>query len=145
MNRVKGTMPKTRTIVLLFVIGAGIVVLCLVLFPSGPAASTGNTIAVLPLTEVQGDSPPSEYFADGVTEDLLNMLSKVAAIDVISYQTIIQYKGSVKSIHDIGNELHAGSILRGTFRARETVCASTASSSMFRMEDRCGRKRSTAM
>jgi eukaryotic-like serine/threonine-protein kinase len=85
---------------------------------SHPAGPNGKTIAVLPfenLTEQKED----EYFSEGITDDILTQLSKIADLKVISRTSVVQYKGTKKTIHDIGKELNAGVILEGSVRRAE--------------------------
>ena len=71
-----------------------------------------QSIAVLPLTNLSG-GPQEEYFADGMTEELINALSKISALRVISRTSVMQYKGAHKPISDIARELHADSVVEG--------------------------------
>jgi TolB-like protein/Tfp pilus assembly protein PilF len=74
-----------------------------------------KSIAVLPFKSLS-DDPEQEYFSDGITEDILNNLSKIADLNVKSRTSTIQYKGSNKSIPEIGDELSVDIILEGTVR-----------------------------
>jgi serine/threonine protein kinase/tetratricopeptide (TPR) repeat protein len=82
--------------------------------PSAPAANH-KTIAVLPFADLSGN-PGNEYFCNGITEDILTQLSKIADLNVISRTTMMQYQGSKKSLKQIGHELQAGVILEGSVR-----------------------------
>ena len=82
--------------------------------PSAPAANH-KTIAVLPFTDLSG-SQGNEYFCNGITEDILTQLTKIADLSVISRTTMMQYQGSKKTLKQIGHELHAGVILEGSVR-----------------------------
>ena len=95
----------------------GVAVVCFILFfPYAPSSVAGNkTIAVLPFTNLAGDKD-EEYFADGMTEDILTQLAKIGEINVISRTSVMQYKGTTKSIREIGKELNAGVILEGSVR-----------------------------
>jgi len=84
-----------------------------------------QALAVLPLTNLSGD-PDQEYFADGMTETLINELGKVSKPRVISRQSIMQYKGSKKTLQEIARELSVDVVLEGTVdrsgdRVRVTV------------------------
>ena len=74
-----------------------------------------KTIAVLPFTNMSGDQQ-DEYFSDGMTEDILTHLSKIADLKVISRTSVMQYKGTKKTIREIGKELNAGVVLEGSVR-----------------------------
>ncbi len=72
-----------------------------------------QALAVLPLANLSGD-PEQEYFADGMTEALITELGKVSKPRVISRQSIMQYKGSKKSLQQIARELNVDAVLEGT-------------------------------
>jgi TolB-like protein/DNA-binding winged helix-turn-helix (wHTH) protein/Flp pilus assembly protein TadD len=72
-----------------------------------------KSLAVLPLNNLSGD-PEQEYFADGMTEALIAELGKISAPRVISRQSIMQYKGSKKSLREIARELNVDAVLEGT-------------------------------
>jgi adenylate cyclase len=91
-----------------------------VVFPwSGPASALAGPllprIAVLPLANISPD-PNDEYFADGLTEELITVLSQIKGLRVISRTSTSQYKGTAKSITQIGAELGAESVLEGSVR-----------------------------
>ncbi len=94
---------------------AAILALVVIFWPSHPAESNARTIAVLPFTNLAGDKE-EEYFSDGITEDVLMQLAKIADLNVISRTSVMQYKGTTKSIREIGRELNAGVILEGSVR-----------------------------
>jgi len=70
-------------------------------------------IAVIPFVNV-GPDPSNESLADGMTEELIYTLSKVAGLEVIAQTTVLNYKGAQKSVTEIGQELHVGSLLEGS-------------------------------
>jgi adenylate cyclase len=72
-------------------------------------------IAVLPLRNLSPD-PNDEYFADGMTEELITALSSVTELAVIARTSVMQYKGSPKRIAEIGRELNAGTLIEGSVR-----------------------------
>jgi serine/threonine protein kinase/Tfp pilus assembly protein PilF len=82
---------------------------------SRPGAVNGKSIAVLPFTNMSGNAE-DEYFSDGVTEDILTQLSKISDLNVISRTSVMQYKGTKKTIREIGKELNVGVILEGSIR-----------------------------
>jgi non-specific serine/threonine protein kinase len=77
-----------------------------------------KSIAVLPFTNLSGD-PENEYFSDGITEDILTQLSKIADLTVISRTSIMRYKNTEKSLREIGTELGVATILEGSVRRSE--------------------------
>jgi len=72
-------------------------------------------IAVLPFTNI-GPDQADEYFADGLTEELIAAMSKVKGLRVIARTSVMRYKGMSKPIAEIGRELNVGSILEGSIR-----------------------------
>ena len=74
-----------------------------------------KSIAVLPFENLS-QNEEDEYFADGMTEDLLTELSKIKDLLVISRTTVMKYKNSTLSLKKIGKELGVANILEGSIR-----------------------------
>jgi TolB-like protein/DNA-binding winged helix-turn-helix (wHTH) protein len=72
-----------------------------------------QAIAVLPLLNVSADST-QEYFADGMTDEIITDLAKLAGPKVISRTSAMQYKGTHKTIPEIARELQVGAVLEGS-------------------------------
>jgi serine/threonine-protein kinase len=72
-----------------------------------------RSIAVLPLTNLSGDAS-QEYFADGMTEALINALGQVSALRVISRTSAMAYKGAKKPLKQIARELGVDAIVEGS-------------------------------
>jgi TolB-like protein/tetratricopeptide (TPR) repeat protein len=79
----------------------------------GRSTTGERSLAVLPLINLSGD-PGQDYFADGLTEELITRLAQVAALRVISRSSIMQYKGTRKTVGQIAKELNVGFILEGS-------------------------------
>jgi serine/threonine protein kinase/Tfp pilus assembly protein PilF len=77
-----------------------------------------KSIAVLPFANLSGD-PENEYFSDGVTEDILTQLSKIADLTVVSRTSVMRFKNTEKSLREIGKELGVATILEGSVRRSE--------------------------
>ena len=91
-----------------------------ILFPwSAPGGTPGGPllprIAVLPLANISPDSSDA-YFADGLTEELISVLSQIKSLRVISHTSVNQYKGTTKPVAQIGSELGADTVLEGSVR-----------------------------
>jgi TolB-like protein/DNA-binding winged helix-turn-helix (wHTH) protein/Tfp pilus assembly protein PilF len=89
---------------------------------SGPPI---RSIAVLPFSNLSGN-PAEEYFADGMTDQLITDLAKVGSLRVISRTSVMQYKGAKKNLPEIARELNAdaiveGSVIRSGQRVRVTA------------------------
>jgi len=82
---------------------------------SRAAPSTVPRLAVLPLTNISPDAK-DEYFADGLTEELIAVLSKIPGLRVIARTSVAPYKSASKSVTQIGEELGVSSILEGSVR-----------------------------
>jgi len=82
---------------------------------SRPAADPQiRSLAVLPLLNLSGD-PEQEYFADGMTEELITELSRLSSPKVISRTSIMQYKGErKKALSQIGRELNVDAVMEGS-------------------------------
>jgi serine/threonine protein kinase/Tfp pilus assembly protein PilF len=74
-----------------------------------------KSIAVLPFKNMS-DSKEDEYFSDGMTEDIITQLSKIADLKVISRTSIMGYKNGNKKIREIGKELGVSTVLEGSVR-----------------------------
>src|SRR6185369_13067543 len=78
-------------------------------------APTRPIIAVLPLDDRSDES--QDYFSEGMTEELLTQLGRLnPQLGVIARTSVMGYKGTRKSIRQIGRELGAGYILEGSVR-----------------------------
>jgi adenylate cyclase len=85
--------------------------------PASDAAPVKETasIAVLPFNNMSGD-PEQEYFSDGITEDIITDLSKVAGLMVIARNSSFAYKGKSVDIRIVGRDLGVRSVLEGSIR-----------------------------
>jgi TolB-like protein/DNA-binding winged helix-turn-helix (wHTH) protein len=89
------------------------------------AAPPIHSIAVLPLDNLSGD-PSEEFFADGMTDQLITDLAQVGSLRVISRTSVMQYKSAKKSLPEIARELNVdaiveGSVIRSGQRVRVTA------------------------
>ena len=73
------------------------------------------SIAVLPFANMSGD-PEQEYFSDGISEDIITDLSKIAGLMVIARNSSFTYKGRSVDIRDVGRDLGVRSVLEGSIR-----------------------------
>jgi len=77
--------------------------------------SARPAIAVLPFANVSGDAE-QEYFADGLTEDIITDLSRVSALFVVARNTVFTYKGRAVEVRQAARELNVDRILEGSVR-----------------------------
>jgi len=78
-------------------------------------ASPRNRVAVLPLSNISPDSRDG-YFADGMTEELITVLSQVHGLRVIARTSVDHFRGRVQRAAQIGRELGVGSMIEGSVR-----------------------------
>ena len=74
---------------------------------------TIRSLAVLPLESLSSD-PSQEYFADGMTDELISDLGQISALRVISRTSMMQYKGARKPLPQIARELNVDAVVEGT-------------------------------
>jgi TolB-like protein/DNA-binding winged helix-turn-helix (wHTH) protein/Tfp pilus assembly protein PilF len=84
-----------------------------------------HSLAVLPLDNLSGD-PSEEFFADGMTDQLITDLARVGSLRVISRTSVMRFKGAKKGLPEIARELNVdaiveGSVIRSGQRVRVTA------------------------
>jgi len=72
-----------------------------------------SSIAVLPLENLSGD-PAQEYFADGITDELITEVAHLHPLRVISRTSVMRYKGTRKPLKEIAGELGVDAVLEGS-------------------------------
>ncbi len=80
-----------------------------------PAPRPSNSIAVLPFVNISAD-PDQEYFCDGLTEELINSLSKVSDLKVVARTSAFTFKGENQDVRKIGKKLDVRTVLEGSVR-----------------------------
>src|SRR5262249_26858354 len=100
---------------LLVILIAGIAVY---LAARGSGYSRISRIAVLPFVNEAGDQN-LEYLSDGITETLINSLSELPGLDVMSRNSVFHYKGREADAQAAGRELKVGGVLTGRIRQRD--------------------------
>lgn len=83
--------------------------------PSSPAARASATICVLPFANMSND-PEQDYFADGITEDIITDLGNVSALLVTSRNTAFGLKGKTFDLQQLARQLQVGHVLQGSVR-----------------------------
>jgi TolB-like protein/Tfp pilus assembly protein PilF len=79
------------------------------------AADGHSSIAVLPFANLSGD-PAQDYFSDGMSEELLNLLARVPGLQVAARTSAFAYKGKNVDIRQVGRELGVETVLEGSVR-----------------------------
>jgi len=88
--------------------GAGVVII-------PPTPPHEKSIAVLPFVNMSGDED-NEYFSDGISEELLNLLAKVNDLKVISRSSAFSFKGKDVPLREIAARLNCANVLEGSVR-----------------------------
>jgi TolB-like protein/DNA-binding winged helix-turn-helix (wHTH) protein/Tfp pilus assembly protein PilF len=78
-----------------------------------PGPPRNKSLIVLPLENLSGDKD-QDYFADGMTDDLIANLAKIRSLRVISRSTAMAYKGTRKPLSEIAKELNVDAVVEGT-------------------------------
>ncbi len=111
------TLPSRKKWIILALFALLIAVAAIIYMSVNRTGFTGNekSIAVLPFENI-GNDTLQEYFSDGITEDIITQLSKIADLKVISRTSVMQYKNTSKNIKQIAEELDVAAILEGSVR-----------------------------
>ena len=107
--------PTSRVLVALaLVIIVSLPILAVWLSRLRGRAPTGiRSLAVLPLENLSGDASQN-YFADGMTDELITDLAQISALRVISRTSVMAYKGARKPLPEIARELNMDAVVEGT-------------------------------
>lgn len=81
----------------------------------GKTKAPVNRLAVMPFVNMSAD-PENEYFSDGITEELLNALTRVDGLQVTSRTSAFAFKGKHDDIREIGRKLNVDKVLEGSVR-----------------------------
>jgi len=79
------------------------------------AKTTSKTIAVLPFVNISAD-PDNEYFSEGITEEIINALTKIEGLNVTARTSSFALKGKDIDIREVGTMLGVSSVLEGSVR-----------------------------
>ena len=80
-----------------------------------PTTAGHNSIAVLPFVNISG-KPDEDYFSDGMTEELLNVLAKIPKLNVVARTSVFEFKGKGGDVREIGRKLGVSNIVEGSVR-----------------------------
>jgi TolB-like protein len=88
--------------------------------PQNPATATttapsDKSIAVLPFTDMS-ESKDQEYFADGMAEEIINLLARIPSLTVIGRTSSFHFKGANEDLRIVGKELNVGYVVEGGIR-----------------------------
>jgi len=82
---------------------------------AAPTPSRERSVAVLPFTNMSAE-PDAEYFSDGLAEELINALAKLAGLRVASRTSAFRFRGRELDIRQIGRELNVETVIEGSVR-----------------------------
>ncbi|MFZ5677935.1 MAG: TPR end-of-group domain-containing protein [Pseudomonadota bacterium] len=82
---------------------------------AAPLEASALSIVVLPFTNMSGDSE-QEYFADGITEDIITDLAKIRSLSVIARNSAFTYKGRTPDLREVGRHFNVSYVLEGSVR-----------------------------
>src|SRR5215471_18068296 len=111
--------PRPYWMAALAIVGLGIVVSLSVryartrLTTRPQSVSQISALAVIPLENLSHD-PEQEYFADGMTDELITNLAKISQARIVSRTSVMHYKGSRKTLKEIAQELNVDAVVEGT-------------------------------
>jgi adenylate cyclase len=94
-------------------------------FPKDESGFVDRSIAVLPFVNMSND-PEQEYFSDGISEEILNVLAKVSELKVIGRTSSFYFKGKNEDLRAIGEKLNVGHLLEGSVRKDGNMVRITA-------------------
>jgi serine/threonine protein kinase/Tfp pilus assembly protein PilF len=115
-TRIHHWTKRNRTVAGLSAAAAVLLVsLLLVLSNNGGTKETRRSIAVLPF-ESFGNDKEEAYFADGMQDEVLTDLTKVADLKVISRRSVAKYRGTKQTVREIGQALGVAYVLEGSLR-----------------------------
>jgi TolB-like protein/tetratricopeptide (TPR) repeat protein len=89
------------------------------------SAVSEKSIAVLPFENMSGD-PANEYFSDGISEEILNVLARVPELSVAARTSSFQFKGEKRDIEQIAAQLKVRMVLEGSVRKQDDRVRITA-------------------
>ena len=111
---VTGIKQNKRTVLMAVAAGVflSLAVVAGILYFNRKPQRTINSVAVLPFVNTSND-PESEYLSDGITESLINSLSQLPELRVMSRSSVFRYKGMQVEPHNVGRELGVEAVLVG--------------------------------
>ncbi len=118
----KHRLWPTRRITVVLALVLSLPILAVWLFRSRGRPPAGiHSLAVLPLDNLSGDAS-QDYFADGMTDELITDMAQISALRVISRTSVMVYKGARRPLPEIARELNVDAVVEGTvLRSGEQV------------------------
>src|ERR1700730_15791993 len=101
--------------VILIVFAGSVIFIFQMFFKRAVFTGKNKTVAVLPFANLGADSS-EEYLNDGMTEEIINQLSKINGLRVTQRSSVMKYKGHEKNVREIADTLHVAAVLTGGIR-----------------------------
>src|SRR5215831_437735 len=93
--------------------------------PAPPESAVTDSIVVLPFTNMSAD-PENDYFADGVTEEIIDALSQIPGLHVVARSSAFSFKGKYIDLRVLGEQLNVRTVLEGSVRRADNRLRITA-------------------
>ncbi|MDQ3818960.1 MAG: protein kinase [Acidobacteriota bacterium] len=115
VNRIK----DHKAIAIIILAAVVLAATALIYFRRGSVQSTKtiDSLAVLPFVNMSGN-PDTEYLSDGITDSLINSLSQLPGLKVMSRNSVFRYKGQERDVREVGRELGVRAVLTGRVTER---------------------------
>ena len=110
--------PGAPTIILAGIAALVVATIAIVFAWQTHSVSERPSVAILPFENLSGD-PAQDYFADGITEDLITDLAKLTGLDVIARDSAFAYKGKPFVLADVARDLGVQYVVEGSLRRAE--------------------------
>lgn len=110
-------IKSNKKVILFGALGVGALAVALVIYFFPGRQQTVDSLAVLPFENI-GGSPDQEYLSDGVTESIINNLTKISSLRVVPRSTVFRFKGKEMDIQEIGKKLNVNTVLSGRITHR---------------------------
>jgi serine/threonine-protein kinase len=108
----RGIKQHTRGVIVALAVLLAVGVGLIYLYFARPSNKTIDSIAVLPFANAGGD-PEMEYLSDGISESLINSLSQLTGLKIMSRNSVFRYKGQEVDARAVGNTLSVQAVLTG--------------------------------
>jgi TolB-like protein len=112
---------RPRPGIVVAIMGVALVALLGIAWLRGDRAPGAKSVAVMPFLDLTTQEMKEEYFADGLTEELINRLSKLPGFAVPSAPASFHYKNTDSSPRQIADELHVRYLLDGSLRESDDL------------------------
>jgi adenylate cyclase len=93
--------------------------------PAPPESAVTDSIVVLPFTNMSAD-PENEYFADGITEEIIDALAQIQGLHVVARSSAFSFKGKYVDLRIVGEQLKVRTVLEGSVRRADNRLRITA-------------------